>query len=141
EKLTESRELETTRMAHARYFLALAEAAEPALGGPDQVQWVARLEHEYDNLREALEWALEKVRDEQEAECREIGMRLSTALKQFWMILGHYREARTFLERALAVSEGTRTALRARVLRAIAAVADFQGDIDRIEVAAQLSLA
>jgi tetratricopeptide (TPR) repeat protein len=39
------------------------------------------------------------------------------------------------------VSEGTRTSLRARVLRAIAAVADAQDDIDRIEVAAQLSLA
>ena len=34
-------------------------------------------------------------------------MRLSAALKEFWMILGHYREARTFLERALALSEGT----------------------------------
>ncbi len=141
EQLTASGELERTRMAHARYFLALAEAAEPELGGPNQARWVARLEHEHDNLREALEWALEKVTDEQAAERREIGMRLGAALKQFWMILGHYREARSFLERALEFSEGTHTAWRARVLRAIAAVADCQGDIDRIEVAAEQSLA
>jgi tetratricopeptide (TPR) repeat protein len=140
ERLAASGELERTRMAHARYFLALAEQAEPELHGPNQARWVARLEQEHDNLREALEWALEKVRDEQAAERREIGMRLGAALKEFWLILGHYREARTFLERALALSEGTRTSLRARVLRAIASVADCQGDIDRIEVVAKLSL-
>lgn len=140
ERLTASGELEMSRVAHAHYFLALAEQAEPELHGPNQAMWVARLEHEHDNLREALEWALEGVIDEKAAERREIGMRLSAALKKFWMILGHYREARTFLERALAVSEGTHTALRARVLRAIASVADCQGDIDRIEVVAQQSL-
>jgi predicted ATPase/class 3 adenylate cyclase len=140
ERLTASRELERTRVAHARYFLALAERAEPELHGPNQAIWVDRLEHEHDNLREALEWALEKVIDEKVAERREIGMRLSAALKEFWLILGYYREARTFLERALALSEGTNTALRARVLRAIASVADNQGDINRIEVVAQQSL-
>jgi len=141
ERLTASGELETTRVAHARYFLALAEQAEPELVGPNQAQWVARLEHEHDNLREALEWALEKAIDEHAAERREIGLRLSAALKEFWIKHGHYREARTFLERALALSEGTSTSLRARVLRAIASVADVQGDIDEIEVAAQQSLA
>ena len=64
ERLTASGELERTRVAHAHYFLALAEQAEPELHGPNQALWVARLEHEHDNLREALEWALEKVRDE-----------------------------------------------------------------------------
>jgi predicted ATPase/class 3 adenylate cyclase len=140
ERLTASGELERTRVAHANYFLALAEQAEAELHGPNQAMWVARLELEHDNLREALEWALAKVVDENAAERREIGMRLSAALKEFWMILGHYREARTFLECALAVSEGTHTALRARILRAIASVADVQGDIDRIEVVAQQSL-
>jgi predicted ATPase/class 3 adenylate cyclase len=140
ERLTASGELERTRVAHAHYFLTVAEQAEPELDGPNQAIWVARLEHEHDNLREALEWALEKVVDEKAAERREIGMRLSAALTAFWMILGHYREARTFLERTLALSEGTSTALRARVLRAIACVADVQGDIERIEVVAQQSL-
>ncbi|HJT60009.1 MAG TPA: adenylate/guanylate cyclase domain-containing protein, partial [Ktedonobacteraceae bacterium] len=166
EKLTASGELATTRLAHAHYFLTLAEQAEPELHGPNQAIWLARLEREHDNLREALEWALAQVRDEQAAEYREIGMhlkgqrqpslwtddqqaaerqeigmRLSAALREFWLILGHYREARTFLERALTVSEEARPTLRARVLRAIASVADCQGDIDRIEVAAKLSLA
>ena len=99
ERLTACGELERTRVAHAHYFLALAEQAESELHGPNQALWVARLEHEHDNLRAALEWALEKVRDEQAAERREIGMRLGAALRDFWMMLGHYREARTFLAR------------------------------------------
>jgi predicted ATPase/serine/threonine protein kinase len=141
ERLTASGELERTRAAHAHYFLALAEQAEPALDGPTQARWIARLEQEHDNLRAALEWALEQRTDAPATERWELGLRLSVALKEFWLILAHYREARTFLERALAVSEGTRTALRARVLRAIASVAEVQDDIDRIEVAAQHSLA
>lgn len=141
ERVAASGELERTRVAHAYYFLALAEQAEPELYGPNQALWVARLEHEHDNLREALEWALEQVSDEKVVEHREIGLRLGAALREFWLILGYYHEARTFLERALALSEGTHAASRARVLQAIASVADYQGDIDRIEVAAKQSLA
>ncbi len=141
ERLAASGETEAARRAHAAYFLRLAEEAEQGMVGPQQAFLLERLEQEHDNLREALEWALEKVTDEKAAERREIGLRLSAALKEFWMMHGHYREARTFLERALAVSEGTSTSVRARVLRAIASVADFQGDIDRIEVVAQQSLA
>jgi ATP/maltotriose-dependent transcriptional regulator MalT len=141
ERLEALGETEAARRAHAAYFLALAEEAEQGMVGPQQAVLLERLEQEHDNLREALEWALEKVTDEKAAERREIGLRLSAALKEFWMMHGHYREARTFLERALALSEGTSTSVRARVLRAIASVADVQGDIDRIEVVAKLSLA
>src|SRR5260221_2526858 len=141
ERQAASGETEVARRAHAAYFLRLAEEAEQGMVGPQQAVLLERLEQEHDNLREALEWALEKVTDEKAAECREIGLGLSAALKEFWMMHGHYREARTFLERALALSEGTSTSVRARVLRAIASVADVQGDIDRIEVVAKLSLA
>ncbi|HEY6539771.1 MAG TPA: hypothetical protein VIZ18_02495, partial [Ktedonobacteraceae bacterium] len=141
ERLAASEETEVARKAHAAYFLRLAEEAEKGMAGPQQAALLERLEQEHDNLREALEWALEKVTNEKAAERREIGLRLSAALKEFWMMHGHYREARTFLERALALSEGTSASLRARVLRAIASVADVQGDIDRIEAVAQQSLA
>ncbi|HEU0000743.1 MAG TPA: adenylate/guanylate cyclase domain-containing protein [Ktedonobacteraceae bacterium] len=140
ERLAASGEMEAARKAHTAYFLRLAEEAEQGMVGPQQAVLLERLEQEHDNLHEALEWTLEKVADEKAAERREIGLRLSAALKKFWMMHGHYREARTFLERALALSEGTSTSLRARVLRAIASVADFQGDIDRIEVVARQSL-
>src|SRR5207253_6255613 len=85
-------EREAARKAHAAYFLRLAEEAEQGMAGPQQAVLLERLEQEHDNLREALEWALEKVTDETAAERREIGMRLGAALKEFWMMHGHYRE-------------------------------------------------
>ena len=44
---------------HARYFRDLAERAEPELRGPSQLEWLARLETEHDNLRVAMRWGLE----------------------------------------------------------------------------------
>ena len=58
ELLEESGETEETRQRHASFFLALAERAEPELHGPDQVEWLERLEKENGNLRAAMDWAL-----------------------------------------------------------------------------------
>jgi predicted ATPase len=51
EKLQESGEAGATKRAHAQYFLAMAEEAEPELLGPREAQWYGRLEEEHDNLR------------------------------------------------------------------------------------------
>src|ERR671910_1241313 len=44
EKLEEEREAEVVRNRHASYFLALAEDAEPRLRGPEDMEWLERLE-------------------------------------------------------------------------------------------------
>ena len=49
-----------TRTAHAAHFLALAEAGEPHLYGPGQIQWLARFLAEHENLISALRWSVEQ---------------------------------------------------------------------------------
>src|SRR4030095_3777111 len=53
DRLVEHGEMETGRERHQRCFVALAEAAEPQLSGPEQSVWLERLEREHDNLRAA----------------------------------------------------------------------------------------
>ncbi len=78
--------------------------------------------------------------DEQVAEHREIALRLSTTLSPFWEMRAHYSEAGTFLERALARSEGASNSLRVKVLQAKASVMLWQSDYARTEALAQQSL-
>ncbi len=141
EALETSGEREVTRQAHADYYLSLAEQAEPQLKGAEQGRWFARLEQEHDNLRAALEWTLEDVADEQAAKRRDIALRLSATLWHFWWMRGHYNEARTFLERALARSEGASVSLRVKVLQACASMTLQQGDYARTEALAEPCLA
>ena len=44
EKLRQSAEAVEIKRVHAEYFLTLAEEADPHLRGPDQLQWLERLE-------------------------------------------------------------------------------------------------
>ncbi len=140
ELLADTGELQATQAAHAHFFLRLSEQAEPELKGPNQAVWVGRLEQEHDNLRAALEWALEDVAGEQTVERREIALRLSAALWPFWSMRGHYSEARTELSRALARSEGASISLRVKVLQADANVTYQQGDYARAAGLAEQSL-
>jgi predicted ATPase len=83
ETLASAGEMESTRRAHAAYYLALAEQAELELGGPQQGAWLERLEREHDNLRAALQWSLEQAgNDEARGDKRslEIALRLGGAL-------------------------------------------------------------
>jgi predicted ATPase/DNA-binding winged helix-turn-helix (wHTH) protein len=122
EKLVDSGEAETLERRHALYFAELAETGEPALtGGPEQAQWVARLDAEYDNLRAALRW------------CRRSGddmlqLRLAGALRRLWLLTGRAAEGRMWLEEALEKTPETRTELRAKTLLGASSIARMQGD-------------
>jgi len=94
--LMESGELEDTHDAHRDYFIDLAEAAAPALGGPDQARWLEALEAEHQNLRRALDWSW-GVPDRALP-----GLRLAAVLWRFWDVRGHWGEGVEQVRRGLA---------------------------------------
>jgi predicted ATPase len=131
EQLTVSGEAGGLRDAHADYYLALAEQAEPHLTSADQEGWLQRLVAEHDNLRAALQWSLTCGAALQ-------ALRLSGALWRFWRVRGHHTEGRRWLEAALAVppasdadSERPLAAARARALAGACTMAHYQGDYSR----------
>lgn len=133
-KLEDSREAEAVRRAHAEYFLALAEEAEPMLWGAEDAKWLDRLVQEHDNMRAALSWAIEH-------EEGELALRIGGALRWFWYMEGYYGEGRRWLEAALDKDWGASAAgARARALEGVGWLAAGQGDLDRAEAAAKEGL-
>lgn len=134
ERLEESEEVEAIQRRHAEFFLALAEEAEPEVEGPQQAAWLERLEAEYDNLRAALSWSLER------GEEAELGLRVAGALGQFWYLRGYLGEGRRWLEEALAKASPASTAARANALHRLSFLAYLQGDVDRAQEASEEGL-
>jgi len=151
-----------TRRAHALYYLALAEAAEPQLLGPAQARWLDRVQTEHDNLRAALTWALGSAGSGEPvttvgaagdgygaggaaparapddapaaaAERRAVGLRLVGALWRFWWVRGYLSEGGAWLATALPRAVGVAPALRAKVLNAAAACAWGRGEYARAQ--------
>ena len=133
EKLGKSTEAEEIKRVHAGYFLALAEEARPELRGPDQLEWLERLEAEHDNMRAALSWALER----KEAE---VALRLGGALSWFWSLRGYPSEGRRWLQEALAMEGPVSPEVRAMALAGVGELALDQGDLDRAQEAYQEGL-
>ncbi len=138
ERLSADEEVEAVRQAHAAYYLALAEEAEPHLYGAEQDQWLKLLSREQGNLRASLQW----LTAEQTTEKKEMALRLASALARFWEVQHRLQEGRTFLERALVGSEETvALSVRTRALATIVFVALNQGDTGRAEALAEQCLA
>jgi predicted ATPase/DNA-binding XRE family transcriptional regulator len=140
ERLEKSGEAEAMRGAHARYYLALAEAAQPEVSThPREEWWWTRLEEEHDNFRAALRWAV-RARE------AETATRLALALWRFWNLGSHPSEGRRWLEAVLALDDAegraeghaagaeppARSARRRAFLRLVTGILSAaQGDHDR----------
>ncbi len=123
EQLAVSGEAATIREQHARYYLALVEAAEPHLRSAGRDVWLARLDQEHDNLQAALAWGLA------EPERVDLALRMAGALHWFWYFRGYLSEGRDWIERALAAAGGARrTAAGAKALDAAGRLALLQDD-------------
>ncbi len=115
-------EAEVCQHAHALYYLALVEQAEPQLKGEQQIIWLTRLEREQENLRAALAWLI----NQKEAE---LAIRFCAALGWFWFLRGHWSEGRRWLATTLGLPQAERsTVARANVLNHAGTLALYQND-------------
>src|SRR5262250_436722 len=62
--LNDQQEADTWRVQHLQQYPTLAEEADKHLEGPEQAEWLERLDTEYDNLRAALRTAVEGEEEE-----------------------------------------------------------------------------
>jgi non-specific serine/threonine protein kinase len=122
EQLEAHAEARAARLAHAHYFLRLAEGAAPELAGGRQAEWLARLESEHDNLRAALLWLLEHDAD--------ASLRLATATRNLWFLHGHFTEGRQWLDAALRRSRTAPAPVRHWALAGAGNMARLQGDLE-----------
>ncbi|MFD9909014.1 ATP-binding protein [Streptomyces sp. NPDC059063] len=81
---------------HGAYLRALVERAEPLLRSREQLPWIRRLETELDNIRAALQRALE-ARDEERAVALALGM------GWFWWLRNFRKEGSDWVTRVLAL--------------------------------------
>jgi predicted ATPase/DNA-binding XRE family transcriptional regulator len=124
EKLEECEETEETRRRHAAFFLELAEVADPEVRGPRQAEWLEQLERENDNLRTAISWTLSAGDDD-------TVVRLGWALHTFWLVRGHHREERRWMEATL--EHKPQPVLRTRALLVAGSLAYAEGDYPAAE--------
>jgi predicted ATPase/DNA-binding CsgD family transcriptional regulator len=96
-QLAAADETATLQQRHATYLLDLAERSPAEVLDPTHA---ARLVSEEDNVRGALEWTVQTNRSE-------LGLRLATAVPTLWLFSGHYAEGTAWLDRLLALPDGT----------------------------------
>jgi len=85
DRLAEAGESDPARNAHLAYFTALAETADPQLRRAEQLEWLATLEVEHDNIAVAMRGALATG----EAHG---ATRLAAAAGWYWWLGGHKAE-------------------------------------------------
>ncbi len=113
---------------HTRYFVEITERAGFRLEGPQTEAWLRRIVAEQDNLRVALQWTIDTG-------AASPGLRIASAMWEFWSVRGNVSEGRRWLDALLAMSAGVASTARAEALRGAAELARRQGEYD---VATQL---
>jgi predicted ATPase/class 3 adenylate cyclase len=109
------------RKAHRNHYLALAEAARPQLVSRDQSEWLDRLDLELGNIRAAIAYSLKRRNPAP-------GLRLATALREFWKTRGYATEGIEALRALLDLPARKKQALlRAQGLAAAAYLLEQSG--------------
>jgi predicted ATPase/class 3 adenylate cyclase len=121
-ELEGSGESDALRLRHAEFFTALAERADLHLRhGPDQHDWVERVAADYDNVRAAMKFALERDLT--------LALRLVGPLSFFLWLRGGFAEGRAWLDAILPRAADQPPELLGRAHECAAVIAERIGDI------------
>jgi non-specific serine/threonine protein kinase len=132
QKLEASGEVDAAYARHTAFCIALAERAEPELQGPRQVEWLRRLDREFDNIRAAIQRA-ERTGD------ADTILRLAGALYYYLWMRRHLREGLRWFQTGLTLAQGedpnsdleVPTSLRAKGLFGVILMLSILGENDR----------
>ena len=134
-RLVESAEGERVRGRHALHVANRIEAADERLVGPEQRDALTEIARLLDDLRAALDWALEQ-------DDAALALRLVAAAAWFWFLRGPVAEGRRRIEQALALPSvaSVDPALLALVHQRYCALAMAAGDMSAAEPASLAAL-
>ena len=122
DRLAEAGESDLARHAHLAYFTGLAETADPHLRRAEQLEWLATLEAEHDNIAVALRGALA-------AGEAHGAMRLAAAAGWYWWLGGHKAEGLELITAAVNTPGEVSDEIRAMVYAlGVTFMADGPGD-------------
>ncbi len=105
----------------------MAETANIELRSSRQSEWLSQLERDHDNLRAAIEWALQNISSADAGE--ELALRLAGALRWFWRMRGHFYEGCYWLAEALQRTPPKRSIARASALLGLSQLRNGLGDL------------
>jgi predicted ATPase len=136
ERLDASGEADRWRRRHAHYYAAFAEEAGGGLITADEAIWWPRVRAELDNLRAAVNWAL----DATEPDDLECGLRIVGSMASI-MNMDLASGAGVWATKAVPRVDQTSPGLRTAILGAAAFQATFSGDLQRAMELAHEALA
>lgn len=133
EKAVDHDEYDELRRGHLRWYRELILGAFHDWISPRQLDWLARIDRERPNVREAQEYNLSQEGDDQ----ADTAQLMSSGLVPYWMSRGLLSEGRYWLERALSHTPERASLPRARALLASCLLAATQHDLPAEAAAAR----
>lgn len=135
EKAAELGLLDEATRRHVEFFERLAVDARAMIMGSEMRSWLDRLDLEHDNLRAAIQHALDS------GDAR-TALQMTASLWRFWQMRGYLDEGLERVRGALALPEDEATDdVRLRALEAAGGLAYWRGDLSTAEEYYQAALA
>ena len=123
EKLAQREDAAAISARHCDHYFAMAKAANNGLRGPQQADWLWKVEVELDNIRSAIALSLAGKVDPF------IAVKFAVSMQGFWILRGYSTEGRKLVQAALALPAVQESPVaQAWALYVGAALAECQSD-------------